>query len=105
MNRAVLKERRAGEARVAATPESVKKLKALGLAVTIETGAGEKACMGDAEYAAAGATIAADVAAALRDADIVLKVRSPEPSEIVAMKSGAVLIGLLAPHTEKDALA
>ena len=49
MNLAVLKERRAGEARVAATPETVKKLKALGLAVTIETGAGEKACMGDAD--------------------------------------------------------
>src|ERR1700675_4177609 len=100
MNLAVLKERRAGEARVAATPETVKKLKALGLAVTIETGAGGKAGMGDAEYAAAGRTIVTGVSAALRDADIVFKVRSPEPSEIAAMKSGAVLIGLLAPHTE-----
>jgi NAD(P) transhydrogenase subunit alpha len=105
MNLAVLKERRAGEARVAATPETVKKLKVLGLAVTVETGAGEKACMGDAEYAAAGATIAPDSATALKDADIVLKVRAPEPAEIAAMKSGAVLIGLLAPHTEKDAIA
>jgi len=105
MNLAVLKERRAGEARVAATPETVKKLKVLGLAVTVETGAGEKACMGDAEYAAAGATIAPDAATALKDADIVLKVRAPEPAEIAATKSGAVLIGLLAPHTEKDAIA
>ena len=105
MNLAVLKERRAGEARVAATPETVKKLKALGVAVTVETGAGEKACMGDAEYAAAGATIAPDAATALKDADIVLKVRAPEPAEIAATKSGAVLIGLLAPHTEKDAIA
>ncbi|HWY15934.1 MAG TPA: Re/Si-specific NAD(P)(+) transhydrogenase subunit alpha [Rhizomicrobium sp.] len=104
MNLAVLKERRAGEARVAATPETVKKLKALGFAVTVETGAGEKACMGDADYVQAGATIAADAAAAVSDADIVLKVRSPEPSEIAAMKGGAVLIGLLAPHTEKDAI-
>jgi len=80
-------ERRAGEARVAATPETVKKLKALGVAVTVETGAGEKACMGDAEYAAAGATIAPDAATALKDADIVLKVRAPEPAEIAATKA------------------
>ncbi len=105
MNLAVLKERRAGETRVAATPETVKRLKALGLGVTIETGAGEKACMGDAEYAAAGATIAPDAATALKDADIVLKVRAPEAAEISATQSGAVLIGLLAPHTEKDTIA
>src|ERR1700719_140462 len=98
MNLAVLKERRVGEARVAATPETVKKLKGLGLTVTIETGAGEKACMGDADYVAAGAAIAPDAATALKDADIVLKVRAPEPAEITALKSRAVLIGLLAPH-------
>ncbi|HEY2446842.1 MAG TPA: Re/Si-specific NAD(P)(+) transhydrogenase subunit alpha [Rhizomicrobium sp.] len=104
MNLAVLKERRAGEARVAATPETVKKLKGLGLAVTVETGAGEKACIGDADFVAAGATIASDMEAALKDADLVLKVRAPEPAEIAAMKGGAVLIGLLAPYTEKDAI-
>ena len=105
MNLAVLKERRAGEARVAATPDTVKKLKALGLTVTIEAGAGEKACIGDADYVAAGATIAPDAEAALKDADIVLKVRTPEAAEISALKGGVVLIGLLAPYTEKEAIA
>ena len=102
MKLAVLKERRTGESRVAATPETVKKLKALGLEVTIETGAGDGACIVDADYAAAGASIAPDAAAALQDADIVLKVRGPEPAEIAGMKKGAALIGLLAPHTEKE---
>jgi NAD(P) transhydrogenase subunit alpha len=105
MKLAVLKERRAGETRVAATPETVRKLAGLGLQVAVETGAGERACIADADYLVAGATIAPDAATALADADIVLKVRMPEPSEIATMKSGAVLIGLLSPHTEKDAIA
>ncbi|MGH6878066.1 MAG: NAD(P)(+) transhydrogenase (Re/Si-specific) subunit alpha, partial [Rhizomicrobium sp.] len=105
MKLAVLKERRAGEARVAATAETVRKLTGLGLAVAVETGAGEQACVADCDYLAAGATLAPDAAAALHDADIVLKVRMPEPAEIAAMKSGAVLIGLLAPYTEKEAVA
>ena len=102
---AVLKERRAGEARVAATPETAKKLMGLGLSVVVETGAGEGAYIADDDYRAAGATLAADAATALKDADIVLKVRAPEPAEIAATKSGAVLIGLLAPQTEKDSIA
>jgi NAD(P) transhydrogenase subunit alpha len=105
MNLAVLKERRAGEARVAATPESVKKLKGLGLSVVVESGAGAKARFSDADYEAAGAMIARDAAAALQGADIVLKVRAPDPLEIAAMKSGAVLIGLLAPYAEKETVA
>ncbi|HEY3636668.1 MAG TPA: Re/Si-specific NAD(P)(+) transhydrogenase subunit alpha [Rhizomicrobium sp.] len=105
MKLAVLKERRAGEARVAATAETVKKFAGLGLAVTVETGAGEQACVSDDDYRAAGATIAPDAATALADADIVLKVRNPEPSEIAAMKSGVVLAGLLAPYTEKETIA
>jgi H+-translocating NAD(P) transhydrogenase subunit alpha len=105
MKLAILKERRPGEARVAATAETVKKFTGLGLAVAVETGAGDRACVSDDDYRAAGATIAPDAAAALADADIVLKVRSPEPAEIAAMKSGAVLIALLAPYTEKDAIA
>ncbi|MGD0142232.1 MAG: Re/Si-specific NAD(P)(+) transhydrogenase subunit alpha [Rhizomicrobium sp.] len=104
MKLAILKERRAGEARVAATSDTVKKLKALGLTVSVEAGAGAGARVSDAEFAAAGAEIAPDVASALRDADIVLKVRSPDASEISLMKKGAVLIGLLAPHTEKEAI-
>jgi NAD(P) transhydrogenase subunit alpha len=100
---AVLKERRSGETRVAATPESVKKLKALGLDVAIEAGAGARARMADADYTAAGASIASDAAGALAGADIVLTVRGPGAD--VALKKGAVLAALLAPHTEKDAIA
>jgi NAD(P) transhydrogenase subunit alpha len=94
---AVLKERRSGETRVAATPESVKKLKALGLDVAIEAGAGARARMTDADYTAAGASIAPDAAGALAGADIVLTVRGPGAD--VALKKGAVLAALLAPHT------
>jgi NAD(P) transhydrogenase subunit alpha len=104
MKLAVLKERRAGEARVAATPETVKKYKALGLETLVETGAGAGAQISDADYTAAGATIAPDAASALRDADIVLKVRPPEANEIAAMKKGAVYASLLAPHAEKETI-
>jgi proton-translocating NAD(P)+ transhydrogenase subunit alpha len=102
MKLAILKERRPGEARVAATPETVKKLKGLGLDVIVETGAGAGAHFADADYTAAGALIAPDAASALREADVVLKVRGPEPDEIAGMKKGAVLAALLAPYTEKD---
>ncbi len=105
MKLAVLKERRDGETRVAATAETVKKLKGLGLEVTVESGAGAGARVSDADYLAAGATVAPDMASALSDADIVLKVRGPLPEEIAAMKKGAVLAALLAPYTEKDAAA
>jgi len=104
MKLAILKERRAGEARVAATPETVKKLKGLGLEVVVETGAGAAARMSDADYTAAGASIALDAATALRDADIVFKVRGPEPAEIAAMKSGAVFVSLLAPFAERPVI-
>ena len=98
---AIPKERRADEARVAATPETTKKLKGLGLGVVVETGAGARAHYSDADYQAAGATIAAD-GGALRNADIVLKVRGPEPPEIAQMKRGAILVALLSPATERD---
>ena len=102
MNLAILKERRDGETRVAATAETVKKFKGLGLDVVVETGAGANARVSDADYTAAGAMIAPDAASALKDADIVLKVRGPEANEIAAMKKGAVYASLLAPYTEKD---
>jgi len=102
MKLAILKERRAGEARVAATAETVKKLKGLGLDITVEHAAGAGARISDADYEAAGATIAPDAAAALTGADIVLKVRGPEANEIAGMKKGAVLAALLAPYTEKE---
>jgi NAD(P) transhydrogenase subunit alpha len=104
MKLAILKERRAGEARVAATPDTVKKLKGLGLDVAVETGAGAGARISDADFAAAGAVIASDAVALLKDADIILSVRTPDASAIAQMKKGAVLAALLAPYTEKDAI-
>src|SRR5579871_3775730 len=103
MNLAVIKEHRAGEARVAATPETVRKLTALGLKVIVESGAGEGARIANSDYVGAGAEIAGDAALALRDAGIVLKVRTPDATEIEAMPRGAVLVGLLSPYTEKEA--
>ena len=105
MRLAVPKETRAGETRVAATPESVKKFKGLGLDVVVQAGAGAGARVSDADYTAAGAIIAPDAASTLKDADIVLKVRGAEGSEISQMKKGAVLAALLSPHAEKDAIA
>ena len=99
---AIPKERRAGETRVAVSPETVKKFKGLGLDIVVETGAGAAAHYADADFTAAGATIAPDSAAALKNADIVLKVRGPEAGEIAQMKKGAVLAALLSPATEKD---
>ena len=101
---AIPRERQQGETRVAATPETVKKLKGLGLDVIIETGAGDAPRISDADYEAAGARIAPDAATALKDADIVFKVRGPSQDEIALFKRGAVLAALLSPATEKDAI-
>ena len=101
MRLAVPKERRATEARVAATPETVRKLIGLGLSVAVEKGAGLAAGIPDAAYAEAGAEIAPDAAAVLAGAGIVLKVRAPlaagegEVDEIALIPEGAVLIGTL----------
>jgi len=102
MKLAVLKERRAGETRVAASPDTVKKLKGLGLDVAVETGAGDGAHFSDADFTAAGATIASDAAATVGGADIVFGVRAPDAATIGQMKKGAVLAALLAPYTDKD---
>ncbi len=88
-------ETAAGESRVAATPETVKKLVAQGHAVSVQAGAGVRASVTDEAYAAAGAQLV-DGAAAL-GADMVLKVRSPAPAELAQMKPGAVLVGMLEP--------
>ena len=104
MRLAVPKEIREGETRVAATPESVKKFKGLGLDVVVQASAGAGARIADADYAAAGASIAPDAASAYKDADIVLKVRGPEAGEIAQLKNGAVLAALLSPATEQAAI-
>ena len=77
MKVAVVKERRAFEHRVAASPDTVKRMIGMGLEVVVESGAGEGAWFSDAAFAEAGASIATDEATALRDADIVLKVQRP----------------------------
>ena len=105
MKLAVPRETASGETRVAATPESVKKFKGLGLDLVVETGAGQSARIADADFVAAGASIAPDAKTALSDADIVLKVRGPNPAESSLIKKGAVVAALLAPHTEKAAIA
>ena len=104
MRIAVLKERRPDEARVAATPETVKKFKALGVDVAIEAGAGAASNFADADYAAAGATIAAGAAQALAGADVVLKVQRPLDEEVKEMKQGAMLAAMLAPYGDRDAV-
>ncbi len=108
MKLAIPKERRPHERRVAASPETVKRMKAMGLTVVVETGAGEGAALPDQAFIDAGAEIAPDAATALRDADIVLKVSRPlSPAEggldeIAAMRSGAILIGMLDPYRNRD---
>ena len=101
---AVTKERKDGETRVAATPDSVKKLIAAGFTVVVETGAGLPASYPDADYAAAGATIAADAKAALAGADLLFKVRAPEADDITALKKGALVAALLNPYGDRSAV-
>ena len=101
---AVTKESRAGETRVAATPETVKKLIAAGFAVTVEAGAGTAASYLDADYEAAGAMLAKDAKSAISGADILFKVRAPSQDEIAALKAGAIVAASLNPHQDKDTL-
>ena len=84
-----------GETRVAATPETVKKLKALGHTLRLQSGAGVAASVTDEAYVAAGAEIT-DAAGAL-GSDLVLKVRSPSLAETALMQPGAHLVGMLNP--------
>lgn len=99
---AVTRERREGEMRCAVTPETVKKLIALGATVTVEAGTGTGSSIPDADYESAGATVAADTRAVLSGADLVLKVRGPTAQETSALKSGAVVVSMLDAYREKD---
>ena len=111
MKIAIPRERRAGENRVAASPETVKKLKALSLEVVVETGAGLGSNLPDRVYQDAGATIAPDAASALADADIVLKVQRPllagegDLDELALIKRGALLFAILNPYNSRDHVA
>jgi NAD(P) transhydrogenase subunit alpha len=101
MKVAVTTETDPGEPRVAATPETVKKLIGLGAEVAVEPGAGVKSGVLDAEYAAAGAKVASDAASG---ADIVLKVRRPSASELAGYKKGAVVVAIMDPYGNEAAL-
>ena len=90
-----------GEPRVAATPETVKKMIGLGAEVAVEPGAGVKSGILDADYVAAGATMAAGAA---QNADVVLKVRRPAPSEYQLYKRGALVIAIMDPYGNDAAL-
>ena len=113
MKIAIPRERRPGERRVAASPETVKKFKTLGLDVVVESGAGLGSSLPDAAYEAAGAVIAADAASALADADIVLKVQRPliaqevekgegGEDELALIRKGALLFAILNPYNSRD---
>ncbi|API58055.1 NAD(P) transhydrogenase subunit alpha [Tardibacter chloracetimidivorans] len=100
MKIAVLREGAAGERRVAAVPETVKKFIGLGATMAVETGAGSTASVSDAEYEAAGASVA-DRASVLKDADIILGVQGPDPASLAGLKPGAWLVAGLNPFGER----
>jgi NAD(P) transhydrogenase subunit alpha len=113
MKIAILKERRPHETRVAATPETVKKLKALGAEVTVEAGAGNSAAYPDQAYVDAGANIVPDAATASAAGDILFKIQRPMSqaeglAEIGLLRAGQMLmspIGALTDHELVQALA
>src|SRR5580692_4984569 len=102
MRISVARESDPAEPRVAATPETVKKLKALGADVAVEPGAGVKSGVLDADYMAAGATVGPD---AMQDADVVLKVRRPSEAELAGYRRGALVIAIMDPFGNDAALA
>jgi NAD(P) transhydrogenase subunit alpha len=104
MRIAVPAETDPAETRVAATPDTVKKYLSFGAEVAVEAGAGVLSSIPDADYAAAGATIAPDAAAALADADMVLRVRRPSAGEVAGVKPGAAVLAIMDPYDHLDAL-
>ncbi len=100
---AVLKENAPQEARVAATPETVRKYVAKGFRVSVVTGAGVSAAFSDEDYLDAGAAVVPTQDTATSDADIILCVQPPAVTKLTS-KPNAVLIGLLSPYGAKDRL-
>lgn len=92
------------ETRAALDPTAVKKLTGLGAEVVVESGLGERADHLDADYEAAGASVAANRKGELGSADLVVRVRKPAPKEIGMLKEGAIHISFLDPFNEKDLL-
>ncbi|HEY2535743.1 MAG TPA: NAD(P)(+) transhydrogenase (Re/Si-specific) subunit alpha, partial [Solirubrobacteraceae bacterium] len=91
-------ETAAGEHRVALVPEVVAKLKAQGLDVVVQNGAGADALLPDAAFADAGAELTGD-AATIWSSDVVVKIAPPDPEEVRGLGSGSILVGFLAPLT------
>ncbi len=101
MRIAIVKETQPGEERVAATPDTVKKLIAAGHALVIESGAGERASIPDALYEAAGAKIAPTAVAAIGEADVLFKVRRPSAAEIAVLRPGMGVAALMDPYGDR----
>ncbi len=101
MKIAVLKERAAGESRVAATPETVKKFIALGAELAVEAGAGMAASIPDEQFATMGATVG-DAVATVQGADIVLGVQGPEVPLLAGANPGAWVVAGLDPFTQRS---
>ncbi|HEU0158351.1 MAG TPA: Re/Si-specific NAD(P)(+) transhydrogenase subunit alpha [Hyphomicrobiaceae bacterium] len=93
-----------GEPRVAVSPETVKKLTALGASVRVQQGAGSRSRFSDEALKAAGATVNADASGTLEGADILLKVRRPSLAEVGALKRGAIVAAMLAPFDDRPGL-
>lgn len=104
MKLAVIRERRDAEKRVAASPETVKKLIGLGFDVKVETGAGDAASVPDSGFEAAGAAIAPDLAAAVGDADVIFSVQGLEGADAAKVKKGALQLASLNPFVDGDRL-
>jgi NAD(P) transhydrogenase subunit alpha len=105
MRIAIITETDPVETRVAASAETVKKLVALGATIAVQSGAGTHSGMTDDDFAAAGATIAKTAKDALKDAEIVLKVRRPSSAEIKLIKKGALVLAIMDPYDSAEALA
>ena len=105
MKIAILKERREGEPRVAATPETVKKLIASGHSVTIETCAGIGSGVRDEDFIEAGGDIHHDAKSTTDGAQVIFKVRAPLDDELSLLSSGQAIIALLEPHGDKEQAA
>src|SRR5262245_48162181 len=101
MRIAVAREVDPGENRVAATPDTVKKLKSLGADIVVEPGAGLKSGIPDTDFTAAGAALAVH---ASKDADVVLKVRRPGAAELASYKPGALVIAIMDPYGNEAAI-
>jgi NAD(P) transhydrogenase subunit alpha len=102
MKIAITKETRPHETRVAAVPETVKKFAGLGMDLVVQAGAGDGANISDQAYQDAGATIAADMGAAVSGADVVLKVLAPTEDELGALSKGQKLFCVMAPHAQPE---